>query len=228
MELQHLTPNGILHIAAFVALYEGFLGISPHFDLWRYLFAVNLLKRRAGKQELHAPVGCAGIHLRSNRARAYPLMHLSTSNKGWHSQWFYVKNDAAAALPAFTGRYILEALGSWGWGVSGKGKKQLNDLLTAIRTLKQRGVKGSGIIGAYHARRVAPLMAHVLPLYQMVPEASFKGTVLVDEVLPFSKVAQCIKEAMEPTKDSTGVVLDFVYPVPGHPPMRPKPDLLTS
>ena len=66
VELQHLTPNGIQHIAAFVALCEGFLGISPHFDLWRYLFAVNLLKRRFEKQELHASVGCVGIHLHSN------------------------------------------------------------------------------------------------------------------------------------------------------------------
>ena len=86
-------------------------------------------------------------------------MCLSTSNKGWHSQWFYIKNDATAPLPAFTGCYILEAPGSWGWGVPGKRKKQLNSLLTAIQTLKQRGVKGSGIIGAYHTRRVAPLMA---------------------------------------------------------------------
>ena len=28
-----------------------------------------------------------------------------------------------------------------------------------------------------------------------------------------SKVAQRIKEAMEPSKDNTSVVLDFVYPV---------------
>jgi len=33
VELQHLTPNRVQHIAAFVALCEGFLGISPHFDL---------------------------------------------------------------------------------------------------------------------------------------------------------------------------------------------------
>ena len=52
VELQHLTPNGVQTIAAFVALCEGFLGISPHFDLWRYLFAVNLLKKRVGKQDL--------------------------------------------------------------------------------------------------------------------------------------------------------------------------------
>ena len=84
-------------------------------------------------------------------------------------------------------------------------------------------MKGSRIIGAYHARRVVPLMARALPLYQMVPEASFEGTVLVDEVLPYSEVAQRIKEAMEPTKDSISAVVDFVYPVPGHPPMRLEP-----
>ena len=33
IELQHLNPNGIQHMAAFIALCEGFLGISPHFDL---------------------------------------------------------------------------------------------------------------------------------------------------------------------------------------------------
>ena len=84
-------------------------------------------------------------------------------------------------------------------------------------------MKGSGIIGAFYARRVAPLMARALPLHQMVPGVSFEGTVLVDEALPPSEVAQRIKEAMEPSKDSAGVVLDHVYPVPRHPPMQPEP-----
>ena len=110
VELQHLTPNGVQHIAAFVTLCEGFLGISPHFDLWQYLFAVNLLKKCVGKEELSVPVGCADIHLRNNWVNEYPSMHLSTSNKGWHSHWFYVKDDAAAPLPAFSGRIIEEVL----------------------------------------------------------------------------------------------------------------------
>jgi hypothetical protein len=46
IELQHLNPNGIQHIAAFIALYEGYLGIEPHFDLWRRFFFVDLQKRR--------------------------------------------------------------------------------------------------------------------------------------------------------------------------------------
>ena len=113
VELQHLTPNGVQHIMAFVALCEGFLGISPHFDLWRHLFAVNLLKKRVGKQHLSVPMGCVGIHLRNNRVNEYPSMRLSTSNKGWHSHWFYIKDDIAAPLPVFSGRIIEEVSGSW-------------------------------------------------------------------------------------------------------------------
>ena len=57
-------------------------------------------------------------------------------------------------------------------------------------------------------------MVRVLPLHQMMPGMSLEGTVLVDEALPYSEVAQRIKEATEPTKDSAGRVLDIVYPVP--------------
>ena len=135
---------------------------------------------------------------------------------------FYVKDDAAAPLPVFSGRFIMEAPGSWKQGVLVKEKKNINDLLATLQTLKDRGMKGSEIIGAYHTRRVAPLMARVLPLHQMVPGASFEGTVLVDETLPPSEVAQRIKEAIEPLKDGAGVILDFVYLVPGHPPMWPE------
>ena len=98
-------------MAAFVALCEGFLGISPHFDLWRYFFAITLQKKRkkSGRQELHMPMGCIGIQLQNNRVGEYTPMWLSTSNKGWRSQWFYLKNDAVAPLPEFTERQIKEA-----------------------------------------------------------------------------------------------------------------------
>ena len=66
-------------------------------------------------------------------------------------------------------------------------------------------------------------MARVLPLYRMVPGESSEGTVLVDEALAPSEVAQRIREAMEPTKDTSGSTLELVYSVLGHPPMRPEP-----
>ena len=71
-------------MVAFIALCEGFLGISPHFDLWRHFFAINLQKKRekSGRQELHLPMGCVVIQLWNNRVSEYPSMRLSTSNKG--------------------------------------------------------------------------------------------------------------------------------------------------
>ena len=83
-------------------------------------------------------------------------------------------------------------------------------------------MKGSGIIGAYHMRRVAPLMRRTLPLHMMAPGVSLDGTTLPKGAFSPSEVAQHIKEAMEPSRDDVSAVLDFVYPVPGHPPMRPK------
>ena len=115
-------------MAAFVALCEGFLGISPYFDMWRHFFAVTLQKKRekSSRQELHRTMGCASIHLRKNRVSEYPSMQLSMSNKGWHSQWFYLKNDAAAPLPKFTGRLIEQGPESWRkWGVLEKDKKKI-------------------------------------------------------------------------------------------------------
>ena len=102
------------------------MGISLHFDLWQHLFAVTLLKKREKKRELSVLMGGIGISLRNNRVNEYPSMRLSTSNKGWHSHWFYVKNDVAAPLPAFTRRLIEEVLESWWmWGVPDKDKKKI-------------------------------------------------------------------------------------------------------
>ena len=46
IELQHLNPNGIQHIMAFIVLCEVYLGIEAHFKLWRYFFSVSLLKKK--------------------------------------------------------------------------------------------------------------------------------------------------------------------------------------
>ena len=47
----------------------------------------------------------------------------------------------------------------------------MHDLLKAIMFLKTHDLHGASIIGGYYVRRVAPLMARVLPLYGMMPDA---------------------------------------------------------
>jgi hypothetical protein len=41
VQLHQLTPNSILHIACFITLCESFLGIDPHWVLWKFLFLLR-------------------------------------------------------------------------------------------------------------------------------------------------------------------------------------------
>ena len=63
IKLQHLNPNGIQHIVAFIVMCEGYLGIEPHFELWRYFFSISLIKKKERVQETPMLMGCVGIHL---------------------------------------------------------------------------------------------------------------------------------------------------------------------
>ena len=65
---------------------------------------------------MSVPMGYAGVHLRGSRAKEYMSMKPASSLKGWHQQWFYVKNHADSPLPEFTDRTFDEAPAVWGYG----------------------------------------------------------------------------------------------------------------
>ena len=116
-------------------------------------------------------MGCTGIHLQGQRAAEYMPFQLSSSNKGWYSHWFYLKNDPTAPLWIFSGCLVEDVPPSWPWGLPIKEKKRMRDLLEAIAFLKTHGLYRASVIRGYHASRVAPLMSRVLPLYGMMPGA---------------------------------------------------------
>jgi hypothetical protein len=53
----------------------------------------------------------------------------SSSNKGWHQRWFYLRSDANAPLPLYTSRSFKEALASLGYGPIATDKEKINTLL---------------------------------------------------------------------------------------------------
>lgn len=197
IELQHLNPNEIQHISAFVALCDGYLGIEPNFSLWKYFFTVSFDQRieRKGSQtrQFLARMGCAVIYLRSNQVKEYMPMKTTSSNKGWHQQWFYVKNRVDAPLPEYTGRIIEDALAVWAYGPIEKEKTWIQGLLEAIALLKSRGLTGAGVVGVYHARRVAPMMLRARSLDEMVPGACPEGTVLLTEEIANTELEQHVR-----------------------------------
>ena len=60
VQLHQLMPNSILYIACFITLCEFFLGIDPHWGLWRRIF---FIRRNATKTAIHN-VGGAIISIR--------------------------------------------------------------------------------------------------------------------------------------------------------------------
>jgi hypothetical protein len=67
LNLTHLNPNSVLKIVVFVHLYEAFLGILPHFGLWRDLY--HCWPGMAGGQ--HQLAGGASLELCRGRKVEY-------------------------------------------------------------------------------------------------------------------------------------------------------------
>ena len=81
-----MHPNTILHISIFIHFCEAYLGILPHFNLFRHLF---WLKKKGGGSS--RVVGEVYLQLRDGMASEYITVLLNTSLKGWNARWFYMK-----------------------------------------------------------------------------------------------------------------------------------------
>ena len=52
---------------------------------------------------------------------SYPAYSPCDSNRGWHGEWFYIRNPAGASFPAFTGGRPVKQK-SWSWGCTHREK----------------------------------------------------------------------------------------------------------
>jgi hypothetical protein len=80
VQLHQLTPNSLLHIACFITLRESFLGIEPHFTLWRSLFRLRPSISLSKKPEL----GGAVISVRAESQ--YLEFSMAVSVQGWRTK----------------------------------------------------------------------------------------------------------------------------------------------
>jgi hypothetical protein len=92
LELVHLVPNSITVVSTFIHFCEAYLGISPHFLLWRYFFCVKSTGKRSG------PVGTVMFNLMSGLKLEWIGTDLPDNTAGWRSEWFYIA-DQLPGLP---------------------------------------------------------------------------------------------------------------------------------
>jgi hypothetical protein len=181
-------------MAAFEAMCEEYLGISAHWHLFRYFFKFACLKE--GPRA--ATIGCANLRMKQGRGDDYIPVTLTSSNSGWHKEWFYLRNDPEFALPAYTGNSIAESRRNWSDGPAKTEKEKiLKDRLAVLRRLRGAGVTLAEVLRQYHARGVVPLRRRPLCLCEMTADwPPWTGTVTAPS-LPSSlevqrRVAQVI------------------------------------
>jgi hypothetical protein len=167
VQLHQLMLNSILHIACFVSLCESFLGIDPHWVLWKFLFRLRPSVSLDKNPELLGAV----VSVRSESH--YMEFNMAASVQGWRQKWFYIKDQKATAsdqygLTPFDANKSLTNLTTWDSPPSEAEVEDIKPFLARIQRLKS--VAGGRLIGTqlmafFLQRRIQPLQSRASKLW---------------------------------------------------------------
>jgi hypothetical protein len=160
IEYLNLNPNGIFQTSVFVHFCEAFLGIKPHWILFRKFFWVK------PQPSANSPrvVGGDGIQMREDAAEQYLSYKFIDSNQDWKAKWFYVTNHHPE-LPKASGKQPKHR--PW-WNSEPTMQEgiQLPELLVKIKALREAGLRAEHVSFSFMKRSVQPLMARDTLGYQ--------------------------------------------------------------
>ena len=167
VQLHDFTPNAILHIACFITLWECFLGIEPHWGLWKRLYFV---KRQASSEGIYS-IGGFGISVRSDTK--FIAFKICESVQAWRKKWFYIRDIPAAGrefgLPPFKHGETVKRKKSWKHTLTPDEIAETNQLMSRIEELQSKvGLEVSSlqIMATFIRRRIQPLRAQLHPMWQ--------------------------------------------------------------
>jgi hypothetical protein len=160
LNLTHLNPNSILQISIYIHLCEAFLGVLPHFGLWKYLY--HCRPGMAGGQ--HQLVGGASLEMRRGRKTEYLEIPLKDSIKGWRLEWFIVENHGNS-LPPRSGRQPDVRTPSWTESPTDQEVTEAGALLAEVGLLKERGLTVEAVVADFVFKNIQPLKDRAHPAY---------------------------------------------------------------
>jgi hypothetical protein len=153
IEYLNLNPNSIFHTVVFVHFCEAFLGIKPHWILFRKFFWVKPQPSASNPRVVEG----AGIQMREDAAEQYLYYKLIDSNQDWKAKWFYVTNHYPA-LPKPSGKQPKHRPW-WNSEPTMQEGLQLPELLARIKALREARLRAEHVAFSFMKRRVQPLMA---------------------------------------------------------------------
>jgi hypothetical protein len=122
LELVHLVPNSITVVSTFIHFCEAYLGMPPHFMLWRYFFCVK-------------STGVVMFNLRSGLKAEWIDTDLPDNTSGWRSEWFYIA-DQIPGLPRRTGHKPVN-ISEWDLGLPTRDLEDLKGVLELVSDMKK-------------------------------------------------------------------------------------------
>jgi hypothetical protein len=141
LELVHLIPNSITVVSTFIHFCEAYLGIPPHFLLWRHLYCVKSTGKCA------CPIGAVMFLLRSCLKFEWIDTDLPDNTAGPRSEWFYIAYQLPM-LSKCTGHKPVKIL-EWDLGLSSREADDAKEVLALVEDLKKRGMTGGSVARSF-------------------------------------------------------------------------------
>lgn len=162
-QLHHLVLNAITLLSSFVTLCEGYIGIEPHWHLFRTIYTIKPQKVKksgegGGTEMNHL---CGGLFLARKQGNQYFPSSIPDSVKNWKNTWFYCKVGAepgTRTLPPYSDVRLANSQG-WNPRLTNVEKEQALPPMREIVSLKKNGLDAMDLIATFVTRRVQPLQA---------------------------------------------------------------------
>jgi hypothetical protein len=144
-----------------------FLGIDPHFLLWRSIFWLRPSVSLSKKPELGGAI--ISVHAESQ----YLEFSMAASVQGWRTKWFYIKDRKVSSadkygIAPFDASQELKKLSSWDSPPTEAEMEEIKPLLAWIQELKgDRGgaLSGTQLMAFFLQRRIQPLQHRLSKLW---------------------------------------------------------------
>jgi hypothetical protein len=157
IELVHLISNSITIISTFIHLREAYLGIAPHFHLWRHFLELK-------KTSKSGVVRSVGFMLRRNMKSECVDLVLPDNTTDRKQRWFYLDNPALV-LPSWTGRAPVP-YPEWTNQLVSWDTEELQTLLGDLEKLKAEGLTSGTVAISFCRRLIQPIQDRVHPAFE--------------------------------------------------------------
>jgi hypothetical protein len=191
IQLHDLNPNSILHIACFITLYECFLGIEPHWALWRRIFII--------RHPLPYQTGGFGVQVRPDVE--YFNLQAPENNPEWRTKWYYAKDKFSDTekfgLEEFQPTGVLRPRVSWRHDLSDEELKIMELLMEKIQQLRatlKKELSGIQLIRTFIERRIQPLAARAHCMWDYSDRRD--STRISQDELHEAEIDECIRTVM--------------------------------